>query len=241
MELSKWLKGEDIDNFPNMGKESFNTFLKICLEFSNWALDDIGLANRANAYKIWVCKVQSEDLSKVKNIIERYSSMKKLLHYYNKNIVENNFIAFYIKLNWIQNKWMMSYGITDNKDLYKIGEFEYNISTVLPQQQILKYINDTIGDFNPREHLTLFKIKQDMFSFNPGYCQITDPQIINKEIILSTYNLGIWTDNGLQNGEGDKYMEVFKDWVRTQVWFNLVYLIVKPKNDKWMDFKITLK
>lgn len=241
MELAKWLKGDDIDNFPVLGKESFNTFLKICLEFSEWALDDIGLANRANSYKIWICKVDSEDLSKVKNILERYSSMQKLLHYYNENIVENNFISFYIKLNWEQNKWIMSYGITNNKDLYKCGEFEYKVTTKLPQQQLLKYVNDTISDFDPRQHLILFNIKQQMFEFNPGYCQITDPQIIDKEIILSTYNLGIWNSNGLENGEADKYMQVFKNWVKTKKWWNIVHLVLVPKKNKWMDFKIKLK
>jgi len=241
MELAKWLKGEDLDNFPVLGKESFNTFLKICLEFSEWALDDIGLANRANSYKIWICKVKSEDLHKVKNILERYSSMKKLLYYYNNNIVENNFIGLYIKLNYEQNKWFMSYGITNNKNLYKIGEFEYKVTTKLPQQQLLKYINDAIGDFNPREHLALFKIKQEMFEFNPGYCQITDPQIINNEVIVSTYNLGVWNSNGLENGEAEKYMQLFKNWVSTKNWWKIAHLILLPRKNKWMDFKIKIK
>lgn len=241
MELAKWLKGEDIDNFPELGKESFSTFLKICKEFSDWALDDIGLANRSNSYKVWVCKVKSEDLSKVKEILERYTSMQKLLHYYNINIVENNFIAFYIRLNWEQNKWIMSYGITNNQKLFKVGEFEYTITTKLPEQQILKYINDIISDFNPRQHLALFKIKQQMFEFNPGYCQITDPQIIDNCVIISAYNLGIWTEYGWSKGENQKYLEVFKDWVKTKPWWSIVHLIIVERKNKWVDFKLQIK
>lgn len=241
MELAKWIKGDDIDNFPMLGKDSFNTFLKVCSEFSDWALDDIGLANRANTYKVWVCKIPSDKLEDVKSILERYSSMKLLLHYYNINIVENNYIALYIKLDWIENKWEMSYGITNNKKLYKIGEFEYHTAIDLPSHKILKYVYDVTNDFDPREHLALFKIKQSSEHFNPGYCQITDPQIINKEIIISTYNLGIWLDSGIAQGEAEKYMQVFKDWVKTKKWWDLVHLTVVPRKNKWMDFKIKLK
>lgn len=240
MELATWLKKEN-ENFPILGLDSFNTFLKVCSEFAEWALDDIGLANRSNSYKIWTCKIKADKIKDVKNIIERYSSMKLLLHYYNINIVENNNIALYIKLDWEENKWVISYGITNNKKLFKIGEFDFNISTKLPEHKILKYINDEIDDFNPREHLMLFRIKQDAFLFDPGYCQITDPQIIDKEIIISTYNLGQWADQGIVNGETEKYLNVFKDWVKNQKWWAQVHLIIRPRKNKWMDFILKLK
>ena len=160
MELANWLK-DDINNFPLLGLDSFNTFLKVCNEFSKWALDDIGLANRNNAYKIWTCTIKPEQIKDIKSILERYTSMKLLLHYYNINIVENNKIALYIKLDWVENKWQMSYGITNNKKLFKIGEFEYNFSIKLPEHVILKYIIEEITDFNPREHLLLFNIQNN--------------------------------------------------------------------------------
>ncbi len=240
MELAGWLKGKSED-FPILGIESLNTFLKVCSEFSEWALDDIGLANRADAYKVWICHVKQDKIKEVKGILERYASMKLLLHYYNINIVENNKIGLYIKLDWENNKWMLSYGITNNKKLFKIGEFEYNIATKLPEHTILKYIVEEIDDFNPREHLLLYKIKQDSFTFDPGYCQISDPVIINKEIIISTYNLGIWNDGVIQNGEADRLLEIFKDWVKTQKWWNNVVLVVRPRTNKWCDFILKLK
>jgi hypothetical protein len=84
----------------------------------------------------------------------------------------------------------MSYGITNNKKLFKIGEFYYNITTKLPESIIIKYVLDEIEEFNPREHILLFKIKQDSYTFDPGYCKRIDPQIIKDEILISTFGLG---------------------------------------------------
>lgn len=240
MELASWLKTEN-EKFPILGLNSLNTFLKVCSEFSEWALDNIGLANRNNAYKIWDCRVKPEQISEVKDILERYTSMKLLLHYYNINIVENNDIALYLKLDWEQNKWVMSYGITNNKKLFKIGEFDYNINTKLPESKIIKYVLDEIDDFNPREHLKLFKIKQKVYTFNPGYCQILDPIIVNKEVVITTKNLGQWTDTDIMQGEAQKYLDVFKLWVKTMPWWSQVHLIVRPHKNKYMDFVIKLK
>jgi hypothetical protein len=240
MELASWIK-KDNDKFPILGLESFNTFLKVCAEFSEWALDDIGLSNRNNSYKIWVCKIKPEQINKVKEILERYTSMALILQYYNINIVENNAIALYVKLDWEENKWVMSYGITNNKKLFKGGEFDYTFNTELPENKILKYIIEDINDFNPREHLLLFIIKKNIFLFDPGYCQISDPLIVDKEIVLSTYNLGQWIEQDIALGEAEKYLNVFKNWVKTQKWWNQVHLIVRPRKNKWMDFVIKLK
>jgi hypothetical protein len=242
MELASWLKSGKDENFPILGLESFETFLKVCSQFAEWALDDIGLANRNNAYKVWICWVKPEDLSKVKKALERYSSMKLLLHYYDMNIVERNKIGLYVKLDWKEEKWVLSYGITNNKQMFKVGEFDYTFTTKLPEHQILKYVTDELTDFNPRQHLLLFKIKQDAATFNPGYCQITDPQIIDKEITISTFGLGQWTTDGMVNGEAEKYVQVFKDWVKTQKWWALVHLIIRPRKiSKCCDFIIQLK
>ena len=233
---------KDKENFPLLGLDSFNTFLKVCLELSEWALDDVGLANRANAYRIWVCWIKPQDNSKLKGILERYESMKLLLHYLDINIVENNKIGLYIKLDYLENKWEMSYGITNNKKLFKIGGFDYTLNTKLPESKILKYILDDIDDFNPREHLLLFKIKNDMFGFDPGFCKRTDPQLINKDIVISCHGLGQWhTDETIMDGEADKYLQIFKKWVAEQKWWNLVSLILVPRKNKWIDFKIKLK
>lgn len=247
MQLAKWLqKDTNINDLNILGLNSFETFLKVCSNFTEWALDDIGLANRSNSYKVWICKVPADKIQNVKSVLERYSSMRLLLHYYNTNIVENNNVSFYIRLNWEENKWMISYGITNNRKLYKIGEFDYTFNTKLPEHTILKYINEVVDDFDPRKHLSLFKIKQSCETFNPGYCQITDPQLINDEVVISTYKLGQWIDSGqnrltIENGEPEKYLQIFKDWVKTQKWWNLVHLIIVPRKNGWMDFKIKLK
>lgn len=241
MELSSWLKTDVNTNFPILGLDSFNTFLKVCAEFSSWAVDDIGLANRNNAYKVWTCKIKSDQIKNVKSILERYTSMKLLLHYYNINIVENNQNALYIKLDWEENAWQMSYGITNNKKMYKVGQFQYTITTKLPEHEILKYITDEISDFNPREHFILFKIKQAAYEFNPGYCQIYDPLLINKEITITTHNLGLWDNDIIVAGEAEKYLQIFKDWVCTKKWADKVHLIVRPKKNKGIDFVLQLK
>jgi len=238
--LAPWLQPSD-EKFPLLGKESFETFLKICAEFSEWALDDIGLATRNDAYKVWVCPVHSDKLKNVKGIIERYSSMKLLLHHYNKNIVENGTVSLYIKLDWLENKWEMSYGITNGKKMFKVGEFPYTVSTEVPASTLMKYIKDELDDFNPREHLVLYRIKQDASSFNPGYCQITDPMLINKQVIITTFNLGVWHNGTIQGGEPERLLNVMKDWVKTQKWWNLVRLTVRPGTNGMIDFIIQIK
>lgn len=240
MELASWLQNQSND-FPILGSESFATFIKVCEEFSEWALDDIGLANRSNSYKVWTCWVKPEQIPTVKDVLSRYTSLKLLAHYYNINIVEKNRVGLYIRLDWEQNKWIMSYGITNNKKLFKVGEFEYKLNVKLPESRILKYVLDEIDDFNPREHLILYNIKQDFIMFNPGYCKRTDPQIIDKEVVISCYELGQWTDQGLVQGQAKEYLDLFKQWVKTQKWWQSVHLIVRPKRDKWIDFVLKLK
>ena len=68
-----------------------------------------------------------------------------------------------------------------------------------------------------------------------------DPQVIDGEIIISTFNLGQWTDSGLVNGEAEKWIGVFKDWVKTQKWWNSVHLILRPRKNKWIDFVLKIK
>ena len=72
MQLLDWLKGENIDTFPILGLDSFNTFIKICENVSKWALDDSGLANRSDSYKIWVCWQKESDLAKMIDLLEKY-------------------------------------------------------------------------------------------------------------------------------------------------------------------------
>ena len=233
------LKDDRLD-FPILGLEAFSTFLKVCNETSKWALDDIGLANRANVYKTWVCWIKPDEVSKLKEVVERYASMKLLKHCLDVNIVENNKIGLYIKLDYVGG-WQMSYGITNNTTLYKVGEFEYGFDTKLPEDRILKYVMDEMEDFNPREHLLMFKIRQDMVAFDPGYCKRLDPQIIDGEVVISTNGLGQWGEREIMDGEAERLLTVFKDWVKVQKWWELVKLIVRPRKNKWVDFVIQPK
>lgn len=241
MELAKWMK-TDIDDLPMLGKESFKTFLKICSMFSKWALDDISLSIKNDKYKIWTCPVKASDIKKIKSILERYTSMKKLLKHYNDSIVENRSISFYMSLNFINNKWNFEYGISNGTNLYVIGEFEYTATLKLPENELIKYISSELENFNSREHLLLYKMRKDMVSFNPGYCQITEPIIMNKNIITTVYNLGIWNSNGeLEVGEKEKYLDIFKTWCLEYKWASLVTIIVRPKIKNSIDFIIKLK
>lgn len=241
MELSSWLMGKNLDSFPLLGLEAFSTFIKICGEISKWALDDIGLANRNNTYKIWVCWQREGDLAKLRSIVSRYKSMQLLLHYVDVNMVEGHQTGLYTKLDWVQDHWVMSYGITDNRKLFKVGEFDFNMATKLPQSEILKYIVDEIQDFNSREHFTLNAVKKSLNFFDPGYCQRQDPYILNKKCVLTVSGLGNWTNGVMLEDEANKWLEAFKKWVSTQDWWNLVKLTVKVRKDNWMDFIVELK
>lgn len=241
MKLSKWLSSSSTE-LPMLGKESFNTFLKVCSHFAKWALDDISLATKNDKYKIWSCPVKSGDIKKVKAILERYTSMKKILKHYNESVVENKPIIFFMSLNYINNKWNFEYGLCNGNDLFIAGEFEYTMTTNLPKNEIVKYISSELKDFNSREHLLLYKMRKDLVTFNPGYCQITEPIILNRTIILTVYNLGLWNDNGeLENGEKETYLEMFLNWAKPYKWAPLVTLIVRPKIKNSIDFIIKLK
>lgn len=241
MELAKWMK-TNVDELPLLGIESFKTFLKISSIFSKWALDDISLSIKTDKYKIWTCPVKSTDITKIKGVLERYSSMKKLLKYYNDSIVENKNISFFMSLNYINNNWNFEYGINNGDKLYVIGEFNYTLNTKLPESELIKYVSSELEDFNSREHLLLYKLRKDMTCFNPGYCQITEPIIMDKTIIMTVYNLGIWNDNDiLETGEKEKYLDIFKSWCLDYKWSSLVTIIVRPKIKKSIDFIIKLK
>lgn len=241
MKLADWLK-TGVDDLPLLGKESFNTFLKICSHFAKWALDDISLATKNDKYKIWTCPVKSNQIKEVKSLLERYNSMKKLLHYYNNSVVENKPISLYMSLNFINRKWMFEYGISNGNKLFKVGEFEYTTTTQLPEHEIVKYINSELEEFNSREHLLLYRIRKDMITFNPGYCQITEPIILNKTVVMTTYNLGVWNKDGkLENGEKEKYLEIFKEWAIQYQWAKMITLIVRPQTKQSIDFIIKFK
>ncbi len=240
MNIANWLQNKNLESFPLLGIESFESFTKLCSIVSKWALDDSGLANRSDSYKIWVCWVK--DTAKLKDSVSKYKSMNLLSHYLDVEIVENSQIGLYIKLDWLTNKWQITYGITNNKKLFKIGEFDYTINTKLPNSSILKYINDEIGEFNPRTHYMLRIIKKSLYLFDPGYCQRQDPYIINNQCILSCYGLGQWTDNNTMNeDEAYKWVDSLKTWVATKEWWNSVKLTCKVRTDKWIDFIIELK
>lgn len=238
MELANYLK--DVKDWPILGMESFETFLKICEQVSEWAIDDIGLGNRADVYKIWACWIKKQSLQDLKKITERYKSMKLLTHYIDVNIVESNNIALYILLDW-KNKWVMSYGITNNKALFKVGEFDFNASIKLPESKILKYVKEDVEDFDSRKHFLLRQIKNDMVLFDPGYCQREDAMISQNEIITSTKGLGKWANGQLMEGEAERLLDVFKNWVKEQKWWSLAFLVVKPRKDGWIDFIVRLK
>lgn len=241
MELSTWLKDIDVKKQNLLGINSFETFLKICNEFCEWALDDISLASRNNAYRIWTCRVPFNKLKSVKSVLESYTSMQLMLYYYNMNIIETDLLSFYIKLDYINNKWMMSYGLTNNLELFKVGEFEFNVAVKLPKSPVLKYIKDITENFDAREHLMLLNIKREFYRFNPGYCKIFEPAIIDKDIIVSTYNLGVWIDNNtLHPGEAQNYLDIFKNFVKQYKWASAVKLIVRPLKNKTIDFVIRL-
>jgi hypothetical protein len=207
---------------------------------SEWAIDDIGLSNRADVYKIWACWIKKITLQDLKKISERYQSMKLLSHYIDVNIVESNNIGLYIMLDW-KNKWVMSYGITNNKALFKVGEFDFNASIKLPESKILKYINEDIADFDSRKNFILRQIKHDMVLFDPGYCQREDAMISKDEVIVSTKGLGKWANDQLLDGEAERLLAEFKSWVKEQKWWELIYLIVRPRQRGWIDFVIQIK
>lgn len=237
--LANWIKEDG--KWPLLGIESFSTFLKVCAEIDKWAIDDIGLANRADIYKIWTLWQPESNIQKLQTIIEKYPSMQSLLHHIRVNLTEKNKIGLYISLDWKSDQWIMSYGLTNNKELYVIGQFKYSPATRLPENEILKWINEDLNEFNPRQHYALRTIKSSLVLFNPGPCKREDPLIEDGQVLLSIKDLGHWENGELINGEDEKILIQFRNWVSTQKWWTEVKLILKPRNNNWIDFIIKLK
>lgn len=239
IKINNWLKGEDIDTFPILGYDTFNTFIKLCETIKSSLLLDNGLSNRSESFKIWVSWNRDKSYNEILSIIDRYKSMKLMSHYLKLNILENDQIGFYIKLNFENKNWNINYGITNNKKLYKIGEFIWNITVKMPDNEILKYFKSEIDDFNPRQQYLLFLVKKTIYKFNPGVCVRLDPYLLNNECIVSCQNLIIKTDN-IEN-EANIWLNIFKNWVSEQEWWNNVILKVKIRKDNWIDFIIITK
>ena len=242
--ISNHLK--DNTEYKFLGLNSFETFLNICSQITEHAIDDVSLANKADAYKIYICYVQKVNLPTLKSIIERYDSMELLLHYLNINIAENNTIGLYIKLNYT-NKWQISYGITDCTKLYKVGEFDFNLTTNLPNSSVLKYLKDIIDDFDARKHLLVYTIKRNMQFFSPGACQKYDVDVYYSydtiKIVVPVKNLGSYVDYGFgnirwQDGEIEKYMQIFNDYVIQFKWASMIKIKIDQKSNKFTDFII---
>ena len=239
MNIANWLQSKDINTFPLLELDGFKTFIKLCEIVSNNALDDSGLANRSNSYKIWVCWIK--DNTKFINEIDKYKSMNLLKHYLEVSVIETGTLGLYIKLDYIENKWKMSYGLTDNKKLYKIGEFDYTINLKIEANSIMKYINEEIGEFDPRNHYILRLVKHSIITFNPGYCQRQDAYINNNQVILTCQGLGNWINNTLANDEANRLLGILRIWVSKQEWWNLVKIQCIVKKNGYIDFIIEPK
>jgi len=236
--LANWIA--DNGEWPLLGIESFSTFLKVCGTVNKWAIDDIGLANRANIYKIWTLWQPESNIEKLETEVEKWPSMQSLQHHIRVNLTDKAKIGLYIALDW-KDGWIMSYGLTNNKALYAIGQFRYTPVTKLPESEIIKWINEDLSDFNPRDHYALMNIKQSLILFDPGPCKREDPIIDKREVVVSVKNLGNWNNDQLQSGQAEIILEKFRTWVATMKWWTETKIAIRPRTGGWIDFIIRLK
>lgn len=229
-----------------VGQLSFQSFLQIGEKLSTHAIDDLGIAVQNDRYKVFTCRISATKRSEFMDMASRYKSMDGLTFWMNKAIPENAPITLYYSV-YQKDGWMMDYGIALGQDMYVVGKFLLNAANfkALPDSTILKDFKYRFSKYDFRVHTLLDNIRHNLRNIDLGHCSRTDAQVIDTDIIVSCYGLGVWEKrNGVYkwaDGESDKYAKAFQKWVRERPWWQLVKLTIYPYNNGWVDFTVAMK
>lgn len=174
----------------------------------------------------------------VKGVFDRFRSLSVYLDLidYGKN--ETN-LYFGIKCNG-----ELEYGISYENRI-PIGSFKLTNS-------VIKWINnlDAKSAFSLKKELvnlnnsditTLGNIKNDMFSYNPGFYENKMKPVLKDRILSFGYSaIGKWDNGKLDEGEFINLKNNFTTWVVSKKWSDKVLISLKP-GSYWLYFHIKLK
>lgn len=227
-----------------VGKESFNSFLKIA-EIGSYAVDDLTLSIHNARYKVYVIKVEQSKREELFTSVEKYKSLSAISYWVENAVPENIKPNLYFSVFRTSDGWMFDYGVTSGLDLYVVGKFKFsvNIFETLPTSKILKDFKTDFEQIDLRTHALLDIIRRDLIYVDLGPCKITDPQVVGNTVTVSVHNLGIWLTVGKemvwQQGEAQKYLLTFQKWVKEHKWWNMIEIKVRPYDNGWVDFSIS--
>ena len=229
-----------------VGQLSFQSFLQIGEKLASHSIDDLGLAVQNDRYKVYSFRIPATKRTELNDLVSRYKSMSGIKFWLDNVVPENVAVSLFFSA-YFKDQWLMDYGIALGQDMYVVGKFVLNAANLkaLPDSIIIKDFKYRFAKYDFRVHTLLDNIRTHLRFIDLGHCSRTDAQVIDSDVVVSCYGLGVWEKKGggykWEDGEADKYSKLFQQWVRKRPWWELVKLTVTPYNNGWVDFTISLR
>lgn len=230
-----------------VGRLSFDSFLKIADEFSDFSIDNLSLATINDRYKIYTCSIKKDKKDEFIKSLSRYESLELIKFWIDLAIPDNTEYLLYFSAYYTKAGWLMDYGVSSINDLYVVGRFNLNAATIatLTKAKVLKGFFNDFSNTDLRTHALLELIRKDLFDFDLGICRKTEPNINGLEITISTNGLGEWEHKQgafrWKDGEAEKYLKKFQEWAAKKRWSKSIKLSIRPSVNYWVIFAIIIK
>lgn len=174
----------------------------------------------------------------VKQVFSRFKSLTRYISLldYQKNEVDLYF--------GVRCDGEFEYGLHYDNNI-PIGKFKLSQSTIRWICQLdsksASSLKKELVNLTYIDVMTLGKIKSDMASFQPGYCEKKlSPTIKDKVISFGYYGIGKWDNGKLDEGEFQNIKNNFTTWLLSKKWGSKVLISVKPMSF-WVYLHIKLK
>ena len=233
---------------PKMvGRASFDTFLKLSDEFTQFAIDDLSLATVNNRYKVYKCVIENDKKTDFIKGCERYSTMDLTKFWIELALPDDEDFGLYFSPYWTKNGWLMDYGVTCLNDLYVVGRFKLDPSIIgtLPKAKTLKGFHNDFVNIDLRTHYLLDTIRKDMSTFDIAPCRKSEAVATGLEVTLATNGLGSWEHKmgalRWKSDEAEKYLKLFQEWAATKKWSKAVKVAIRPSVNRWVTFAVIPK
>lgn len=228
---------DDLSKNTKLGKQSFNTFLKVlsALNIGDVKPDYINCPDNF----IQIYDYLNIDINILKSVLKRFKSFQTFI---NEITDEHKGVYFGLKFN---NKLYVEYGLIKNESRDIIGEFKVGSKELEHIKSIKnKNITSFIGELNKLnlDKLDILnKIRIEIDGFNPGHFQSKGKPIVkigDNYISFKIKGLGEWNGPDLKDGELDKYKKEIKVWISSKKWKDSVLVSVNASS---YNFTFTIK
>lgn len=231
---------------PLVGRESFDTFLQIAEQLTKHAVDDLSLSVQNDRLKTYVCWIKPEEGPTLTKLLSRYASMKLAVMWLEKAFTDSMRKGLYYSLQLLPGgDWQVQYGLTDGSNLYVIGQFALDMAAQkFPVSAVTKHFIEDMTPWDPKALALLDAVRKDIKSFDPGPCSLPDAQVVDNTVTQPCHMLGTWNKGQTlewAEGEAEKYLKVYQQWVRSKSWWQEVELVLRIVGNGWVYFVVKPK